>query len=520
MATITRFPEFFKIILDDLSFKTFAFATASITLDSPTVLTFTDTDGSPITLDISDITVPSGYTAANLQLYIQGWINEFRDRVEDYTGVEIYRDTLPQIPVENRLQSIGGELYWAGEPVCVGGDCTGGGTVIPDGTLDRNILVWDADAGIAGEWVEFLDESARMGPYNFFINQKTDIQDRNLKGFWNNDLTDTETENAFLGIYTKNEVGYPLLGFKLGTSFHETTGGTFIKGASLGYDSEASLTGNVENVWVSYYNSSSSDPKSVTGQSILLHTSDSGAGTDTQLFVTDQVDNPQILGRIGSIASFAAEEAQIRLSIDRSVNYRQFQVYLSYTQDAGFQQLYQPGSTNEFQVKHSTGSVEFLSCGSDTGASTPTGGNPGCAFISSSDASVNSGITGSVMVCNENTRTIQRNNTFYSVGGTVLGTVEASNTYDSLASISAYEKFQVFLINSDPGSINFSLPALSDVEFGRTFTIKNVDAVQTVFLTPDGSETIDGVNAVVPIGPLGCRTVIKGTTGWHIIGSF
>lgn len=532
MSKILRYSDKFTTIDDNSVSNDFSYKDSEITLIDTNILKFeSPLSGAVVNFDVTTLSNFPYSTASDVQKYIQGWINEYKDNIEDESGVLFLRETLEQIPLNGRLQNIGGDLYWEGEPVCIGEDCGGGGG-LPDGTLDRNILVWDETAGVDGEWVEWLvDGSALMGPYNFYINQKMDEQNFDLKGFWTAGDGVLEFENAFLGIYTDPANSDRVLGFRMGTSFYEIEDdpASFVKGASLGYHKD---NGSAENQWITYYNSASTDLSALSQQTIILTASDTATGTRADFLVTDGVDNPQIEQRIGTASE--PTQLQVLLGHDRSVNFRQHYIQLideiNADPDLDFYSRVsltrQPGANSEFSVKLSRENVDFLIVGNKEGGSLPTGpvgvneSLPGCIALVCSDITIPADLDRTVIVCASGPYSVNRNKTFYSYGGLVESTVLGTDAYETdPVNVSIYEKIQNFLIDPDPdGGVTFQLPDTSLFEFGRIFTIKNVGTVQTVSVTPSGSDTIDGVNAVYPLTTMQSITIVNATVnGWYIL---
>lgn len=517
MSKILRYSEFFTTTDDNKVSNDFSYIGTTITLPGGNLIRFQDSISmADVTLDATEVYPPNYPDPADLQKYIQGWINEFKDRIEDEAGTVFLRETLEQIPVTGRLQNIGGDLYWEGEPVCVGDDCGGGGSVIPDGTIDRNILVWD-DGG--GEWVEYLSGGATMGPYEFDITAKTDNQNFVLKGIWSQGLP-SSTSTSFCGIFNDDATGN-LLGFRMGAAFYEVEGdyGSFVKGAAFGYHEG---NGGGENAWTAYYNSASTDPRALGGQGISLMTSDSSTGTISQFLTLDSVDNPLIEGRIGNTS--VPTNSTFTLSQDRSVNYRKFEASVineTIGPDTFFTKFVleaQPGGANEFKVQLSEDTNDFVVAGSNAGTSLPTGGSPGCTFISSSDASVGSGVSRSVVVCCDVAEVIDQSSTLYSLGGLVKKTV----VHESTPVNTGYAGTQVYLLDGEAIlGIEWILPDAADWEMGRTWTVKNISETQTATISAANAANLVDNNSSYTDTLLANEfiTYVKGsgTDKWHII---
>ena len=519
----------------------FAYTSAVITVLGSDI-TFTDPVNSiaVVTFDFADVDYPVTASIGDLQLTIQGWINEYKDSIEDEAGILYLRPTLEQIPVENRLQNIEGlGLHWNGEPVCVGEDCGGGGgTVIPDGTLDRNILVWDETANEgAGGWAEFLSSSALMGPYNFFINQKMDEQSFDLKGFWTAGAGVLELENAFLGIYTDPSNSDQVLGFRMGTSFYEIVDdpASFVKGASLGYHKD---NGSAENQWITYYNSASTDPSALGQQTIIFTASDVAIGTRTDLLVTDGVDYPQIEQRIGTESE--PTQLTVKLLQDRQVDFREYSALLIDESNVDPDLDYytkmsltrQDSSNNEFSIKLSRDTTELLVTGNKEGGSlpnAPVGVNaiqPGCVAMASSGATLNADVNRSVIMCNyDDGYTVSDSGTVYSMGGLVskITSFSATGTWDG-TDPTLYQRHRYFFGEpADATTIVFVVPSHTDFQPGRTFTIKNIKyspSTGIVQIDPATTSTnIDGITTTFDLNPTDYITIVATDSGWVVVAT-
>ncbi len=74
----------------------------------------------------------------------------------------------------------------------------------------------------------------------------------------------------------------------------------------------------------------------------------------------------------------------------------------------------------------------------------------------------------------------------------------------------------VVLADASGGSVTLTLPALVS---GKIFTIKCVDATNTVILAAAGSDTIDGAATKTLTTLYAAITIIGGPAEWHVLSS-
>lgn len=107
----------------------------------------------------------------------------------------------------------------------------------------------------------------------------------------------------------------------------------------------------------------------------------------------------------------------------------------------------------------------------------------------------------------------------------VLRSVDANiNTYSTRVVSGSGDltpEDDTILVDTSGGSVTLALPPAADMR-DRCLTVKKMDAANTVTLTPDGSETIDGAATLAwatqyAAYTLQAVTLPSGATGWVIV---
>lgn len=134
-----------RVYYDELKFNDTPYRYTTLTLVGNLLTVHNNIDPNVIdfTVDWADVTFPVTASAIDLQKTIQGWINEGTKEVRNISDFIIEIDDAPeQLPCDNRLYSINGDLWWNCQLVAISG---GGGNpvCIQSGTTDGQILVWD-----------------------------------------------------------------------------------------------------------------------------------------------------------------------------------------------------------------------------------------------------------------------------------------------------------------------------------------------------------------------------------------
>lgn len=247
-----------RVYYDELKFNDtpYRYTTLSLAGNLLTVSNNIDPNVQDFTVDWADVTFPVTANAVDLQKTIQGWINEGTKEVNNRTDFIIEIDEAPeQLPCDNRLYNIAGDLWWNCQLVAIGG---GGGPLpcIQSGTLTGQILVWD-DINQCWEatlpTTACLEDGTQQGNTTFW-----DVVDncwKETEAIRHTEIGVTLTssgvdKNAVFISETNNTIVQPTVNSLITTSGNCTLGGFRV---SLANSEECTVIGHDSSVSESYY---------------------------------------------------------------------------------------------------------------------------------------------------------------------------------------------------------------------------------------------------------------------------
>lgn len=84
--------------------------------------------------------------------------------------------------------------------------------------------------------------------------------------------------------------------------------------------------------------------------------------------------------------------------------------------------------------------------------------------------------------------------------------------------ITASDATNIIFADSSSNDVTVTLPAISTVTAGRTYTIKKISTSNNVYVAPNGTDEIDDVNAAITVGNYSSIVLVAGANNsWYIV---